>query len=184
MNHSRFTHLCRRTVLLIILVSLPSTLSVTAQEGEVGPESTSPIALPDTMRTIREAAEPTEKAAGPSAPDGSTLPSGTVDPPMIAKTFFATAYCLKGQTAAGVPARLGVIAADPNILPLGSVVRIYAGIYSGIYSVLDTGGAIRGQRIDLFFPTRAEAMRFGSRRIKVEILRRGWDPVPTPGNGD
>jgi 3D (Asp-Asp-Asp) domain-containing protein len=174
---SRFTHLCNRVLLLGILVSFPCTLPATAQEGEVGFKATSPIASPDTIRNIRNAAASSEETAEPTDPAERTLPPGAIEPQVIAKTFLATAYCLKGQTASGVPVRRGIIAADPKILPLGSVVRLHAGSYSGIYTVMDTGGSIRGQRIDIFLPTRAEAFRFGTRRIKVEVLRHGWEPV-------
>jgi len=176
-EYSRFTHLCKRAVLLSILVSFPSTLPVIAQEGVAGFTTTSPIPTPDPNPTISAAVDTAETAESVVPADG-VLPKGAVEPKLIAKTFLATAYCIKGQTATGIPARRGIIAADTKVLPLGSVVRIEAGPYSGVYTVMDTGGAIRGQRIDLFLPTRAEAVRFGSRRIKVEILRRGWDPDP------
>lgn len=176
-EYSRFTHLCKRAVLLSILVSFPSTLPVVAQEGVAGISPIPPIASTDPNSTISAAVE-TAETADSVVPADAVLPKDVVKPKLIAKTFLATAYCLKGQTASGVPVRRGIIAADPKVLPLGSVVRIDAGSYSGIYTVMDTGGAIRGQRIDMFLPTRAEAIRFGSRRIKVEILRRGWDPDP------
>ncbi len=92
------------------------------------------------------------------------------------KSFLATAYCLKGQTASGVLVRRGIIAADPKVLPLGSVVRLRAGKYSGIYTVMDTGSKIVGRRIDIYMPTRAEAMNFGSRSVTVEVIRHGWNP--------
>ena len=175
-EYSRFTHLCKRAVLLSILVSFPSTLPVIAQEGEAGLSSVLPIASTDPIRTIRAAAVAADSEAIPTTDEA--LPQGAVKPQLIVKTFLATAYCLKGQTASGIPVRRGIVAADPKVLPLGSVVRIDAGTYSGIYTVMDTGGDIRGQRIDIFLPTRSEAMRFGSRKIKVEILRRGWEPAP------
>ncbi len=181
-NHSRFTHLIKRAVLLSILVSLHSTLPAIAQEGDAGTHPTSPIASTDPIRSIRDAAEAAENRAVPDVPIEKAADLGAVSPQLIAKTFLATAYCLKGQTAAGIPVRRGIVAADPKILPLGSVVRIDAGQYSGIYTVLDTGGAIRGQRIDIFLPTKSEAIRFGSRRIKVQVLRHGWEPNPGAAN--
>jgi 3D (Asp-Asp-Asp) domain-containing protein len=176
-EYSRFTHLCKRAVLLSILVSIPGTLPVIAQEGNAGVESVPPIASTDPIRAISAATEAAETVE-PAAATDEALPLGAVEPQLIVKTYLATAYCLKGQTAAGVPVRRGIIAADPKVLPLGSVVRIIAGQYSGIYTVMDTGGAIRGQRVDIFLPSRSEAMRFGSRKIKVEVLRRGWEPAP------
>ena len=86
--------------------------------------------------------------------------------------FQATAYCLKGRTASGVNTRPGVIAADPRVLPLGTIVHIRAGRYTGTYTVLDTGGRIKGHTIDIFLPDYVEAKRFGRQRIKVNVLRR------------
>jgi 3D (Asp-Asp-Asp) domain-containing protein len=54
-------------------------------------------------------------------------------------SFQATAYSLRGQTASGDYVRRGVIAADPRVIPLGSVVQIVTPGYSGIYTVQDTG---------------------------------------------
>jgi 3D (Asp-Asp-Asp) domain-containing protein len=93
------------------------------------------------------------------------------------KEFVATAYCLKGRTASGVFTRPGVIAADPRVLPLGTKVHIEAGGYSGIYTVLDTGGMIKGNRIDIYIPTYTEAMLFGRRTIKVKILSKPSNPL-------
>lgn len=91
-------------------------------------------------------------------------------------TFRATAYCLKGLTKSGVPVNVGMVAADPDVLPLGSIIRLNAGDYSGIYAVLDTGKKIKGKRIDLYLPTYLEAMEFGHRKVRIEIIRFGWDP--------
>src|SRR4051812_7175541 len=85
-SDSRFTHLCKRALLLSILVSFPSTLPVIAQEGEVSLKSTSPIASPDTIRNIREAAEAADETADPRAPAGHLALPGAVDPQVIVKT--------------------------------------------------------------------------------------------------
>jgi 3D (Asp-Asp-Asp) domain-containing protein len=87
--------------------------------------------------------------------------------------FHATAYCLKGRTASGINTRPGVIAADPRVLPLGTVVHIRAGRYTGTYTVLDTGGRIKGHTIDIYLPDYVEARRFGRQRIKVKVLSQG-----------
>jgi 3D (Asp-Asp-Asp) domain-containing protein len=85
----------------------------------------------------------------------------------------ATAYTQHGLTASGIRARPGIIAADPRILPLGSLVRVtHAGPYSGNYTVADTGGRIRGRRIDLFMPSDYAARRFGRRTVVVTMLRQ------------
>ncbi|HKY04466.1 MAG TPA: 3D domain-containing protein [Blastocatellia bacterium] len=86
--------------------------------------------------------------------------------------FHATAYCLKGRTASGQYTRRGVIAADPRVLPIGTVVEIKAGRYTGTYTVLDTGGRIKGRKVDVYVPTYKEAKQFGRQRVKIKVLGR------------
>jgi 3D (Asp-Asp-Asp) domain-containing protein len=88
--------------------------------------------------------------------------------------FNATAYSLYGVTRSGVYVRRGVIAADPRVIPLGSVVQISAGKYSGVYTVLDTGKKIKGKIVDLWMPSYREAINFGRQQVKVRVLRRGY----------
>jgi len=87
--------------------------------------------------------------------------------------YVATAYSLRGRTASGRLVAKGLIAADPRHLPLGSRVRLEAGAYSGEYLVADTGGMVRGRRIDIWTPTSREAMRFGRRTVKLTVLSLG-----------
>jgi 3D (Asp-Asp-Asp) domain-containing protein len=90
-----------------------------------------------------------------------------------AHTYTATAYSLRGRTAIGTPVGRGVIAADPSVLPLGSHVWVDAGSMSGEYVVADTGGAVKGRRIDIWTPTSHEAQRFGRRAVKLTVLTLG-----------
>jgi 3D (Asp-Asp-Asp) domain-containing protein len=85
-------------------------------------------------------------------------------------SFIATAYCLKGRTASGHGVRRGIIAADPRVLRLGSRVNLGAGAYSGQYLVSDTGGKIKGKKIDIWVPNCAEARRFGRRTVSIGVL--------------
>lgn len=97
-----------------------------------------------------------------------------VEEPVVPTTHYvATAYSLRGRTATGAPVSKGIIAADPRVLPLGSRVRIEAGAYSGEYLVADTGGMVRGKRIDIWTPSSREAMRFGRRTVKLTVLALG-----------
>ncbi|MBA2340632.1 MAG: 3D domain-containing protein [Pyrinomonadaceae bacterium] len=89
------------------------------------------------------------------------------------QSFVATAYSLRGRMASGIHVYKGAIAADRRVLPLGTRVRIDAGNYSGEYTVHDTGGAIRGRKIDVWVPSTSEAMRFGRRKIKLTVLQYG-----------
>ncbi len=88
-------------------------------------------------------------------------------------TFTATAYSLRGRTASGRNVARGIIAADRRVLPIGTRVRIDAGHYSGEYLVADTGGAVRGRKIDIWVPSTSEAMRFGRRPVKLTVLSYG-----------
>ncbi|MBK6588691.1 MAG: 3D domain-containing protein [Acidobacteria bacterium] len=81
--------------------------------------------------------------------------------------FSATAYCLSGKTALGHGVRRGIIAADPRVLKLGSKITIDAGPWSGTYLVSDTGGAIKGKKLDIWVPNCSEARKFGRRSVQV-----------------
>lgn len=72
-----------------------------------------------------------------------------------------------GITASGMKARYGVVAVDPRVIPLGTKLYIegYGNAVAG-----DTGGAIKGNRIDLFYNSRSAALNFGRRQVKVTIL--------------
>jgi 3D (Asp-Asp-Asp) domain-containing protein len=90
--------------------------------------------------------------------------------------FIATAYSVEGTGASGKWSHPGTVAADRNILPLNSRIRVYgAGRYSGEYTVEDTGARMDGHHIDLYMPSRAEAKKFGRQRVKVVILKYGDD---------
>jgi 3D (Asp-Asp-Asp) domain-containing protein len=96
-----------------------------------------------------------------------------VKPLVPATSYLATAYSLRGRTASGRMVSRGLIAADPRVLPLGSRVRLEVPGYHGEYLVADTGGMIRGKRIDIWTPSSREAMRFGRRTVKLTVLSYG-----------
>lgn len=81
----------------------------------------------------------------------------------------ATAYSASTgkHTATGYPVRYGVVAVDPAVIPLGT--RLYIEGY-GYATALDVGSSIKGNRIDLFFPSKADCQRWGRRMVKVYIL--------------
>jgi len=94
------------------------------------------------------------------------------------RQFEATAYCDYGITFSGVLVQRGIVAADPRILPIGSVIEVSAGDYSGIYMVMDTGGKVKGEIIDIYMPDYDEAIEFGRQPVVVRVLRHGWLPEP------
>ena len=92
--------------------------------------------------------------------------------------FQATAYCKGETTKSGVGVRTGIAAADPAILPVGSVVRLETPNprYSGVWTVMDTGPAVRGRLVDLYLWSCKEALQFGRRPVRLTVLRLGWSP--------
>ena len=96
--------------------------------------------------------------------------------PTYTETYTLTAYCpcekccgkTDGITASGIKAVEGVtIAADTSVLPLGTQVVID----DNIYTVQDRGGAIKGNRIDVYFDTHEKALEFGRQTKEITILK-------------
>jgi 3D (Asp-Asp-Asp) domain-containing protein len=92
--------------------------------------------------------------------------------------FTATAYCKGETTASGVVVRTGIAAADPAMLPVGTVVRVDMpnSRYSGIWTIMDTGPAVQGRVIDLYLWSCHDALAFGRRPVRLTVLRLGWNP--------
>ena len=84
-----------------------------------------------------------------------------------------TAYCLKGLTRRDRYVRQGIVASDPKIFPLARYLEIYVGrTYFGRFLIDDTGGKIKGNRLDIWTPTCAEARRFGRQRGTAVLVPR------------
>jgi 3D (Asp-Asp-Asp) domain-containing protein len=82
----------------------------------------------------------------------------------------STAYTFTGNnTATGISPRVGIVAVDPRFIPLGT--KLYIEGY-GYAVAADTGGAIKGKRIDVFLNSIKECVAWGRRRVKVYILPR------------
>lgn len=107
-----------------------------------------------------------------------TLPDGTTHTYANVLTVKATAYHRLEEggliTATGTTTQYGTIAVDPSVIPLGSRVFVVAEDGTswsyGPGLAEDTGGLIKGNRIDLFFLTGTEATNFGVRTAKIYIL--------------
>lgn len=127
----------------------------------------------------RRSAEITSTAAAQSTAatptGGATVntPSQDVPPPPASSTqgtrklvVDAVAYHLPGKTASGLPVGVGVIAVDPNVIPLGT--RVFVPGY-GPAVAADVGTAIKGNIIDLWMPSTAEALAWGRRTVTITI---------------
>jgi 3D (Asp-Asp-Asp) domain-containing protein len=98
--------------------------------------------------------------------------------------FSATAYCKGTTTKSGVKVRSGIVAADPALLPVGSVILVASDLsqYNGVYTVMDTGPKVKGRILDIYIWSCFEALDFGRRDVQVTVVRMGWDPrASTPG---
>ena len=105
---------------------------------------------------------------GPSpapAPAPVAAPSALAGPGRQ-MTVEATGYALPGTTATGIPVGWGVVAVDPSVIPLGTRMTI-PGYGEGVAA--DTGGAVKGAIIDLWFPSRAQALAWGRRTVTITL---------------
>jgi 3D (Asp-Asp-Asp) domain-containing protein len=127
--------------------------SVTAQRDSNGQRISSLEA------SARSLAAVTSTPTSVSPTGGTTSGTGLL-------TVVATGYSLPGHTASGIPVGPGVVAVDPSVIPLGTRLSI-PGYGMGVAA--DTGGAISGARIDLWFSSEAEALAWGSRTVTVSV---------------
>jgi 3D (Asp-Asp-Asp) domain-containing protein len=104
-----------------------------------------------------------------------TAPAATVAVPVELRstqalgrtvTVVSTGYCLSGRAATGIPVGWGVAAVDPRVIPLGTHLRIPG---YGEAVAADTGGSIVGGRIDLWFPSCAQAGGWGSQSVTIAL---------------
>jgi 3D (Asp-Asp-Asp) domain-containing protein len=98
--------------------------------------------------------------------------------PGVRLRFTATAYCKGTTTASGVNVRTGIAAADPDLLPVGSVVQVdrLGEKYNGVYTVMDTGPRVHGRHLDIYIWSCNEALQLGRRQMLITVLRMGWNP--------
>ena len=140
-----------------------TTRAITENTPKTTPADESTAAKSESKTPVMTAA-PISTGASASGSDSSPMPA------TAGVAYTATAYSLSGRTASGLRVSKGLIAADPRVLPLGTRVRLEAGAWSGEYLVADTGGAVRGKRIDIWTSTSREAFRFGRRLVRVTVL--------------
>ena len=100
-----------------------------------------------------------------SAPAPAPAPTG---PPAAGTrmTVSSTGYCLRGRTSTGIPTGWGVVAVDPAVIPLGTRMTI-PGYGEGVAA--DTGSAVRGAMIDVWFPKCSQALEWGRKVVTITI---------------
>ncbi|PFN79161.1 peptidoglycan-binding protein [Bacillus sp. AFS076308] len=111
------------------------------------------------------------KESVPAVPAASTNNTSSKEITVKATAYTASCEGCSGTTATGIDLKANpnakVIAVDPSVIPLGSKVHVegYGEAVAG-----DTGGAIKGNRIDIFIPSEHDAINFGVKQVKVTIL--------------
>lgn len=128
-------------------------------DAEIGSLESRAQSIEAQARRVAVAQTARPEAVVPAAPAPGPTGAGTL-------TVTATAYTLQGQTATGAPVGYGVVAVDPSVIPLGTRMTI-PGYGEGVAA--DTGGAIQGATIDLWFPTSAEAAAWGRRTVTITL---------------
>jgi peptidoglycan DL-endopeptidase CwlO len=110
----------------------------------------------------------TQQAAESGERSEGLTPAVPPPPPPGGKrlTVSSTGYCLRGTTATGIPVAWGVIAVDPAVIPLGT--RMFVPGY-GEGVAADTGSAVRGAMIDLWFPSCPQALDWGWRTVTITL---------------
>jgi 3D (Asp-Asp-Asp) domain-containing protein len=99
---------------------------------------------------------------------GVMPPSGADAPPSYRLRVDTVGYSIPGKTTIGIPVRKGVVAVDPNVIPLRT--RLHVPGY-GKAVAADVGTAVKGRIIDLWFPTRARARKWGRRTVVITVYR-------------
>lgn len=120
--------------------------------------------LDSHARRVVEKAQQVQASAQNSSDATSAAPSVAQGTKTL--TVTATGYSLSGHTATGLPAGPGIVAVDPSVIPLGTRLTI-PGYGEGIAA--DTGGAVQGLTIDLWFPTLADALGWGRRTVTITL---------------
>lgn len=142
---------------------------------EVAAEAVSQVVAVGTGKNVRKY----QNTAMPVIGNGTiTLATGEVLTYTSAQTFKATAYTHTDAgcdmiTATGTTVRVGTVAVDPRVIPYGTQMFIITNDGQYIYGIAtaeDCGGGIKGNRLDLYFPSYSECVQFGVRNCTVYFI--------------
>lgn len=122
----------------------------------------------ELLESKSEAAQPAIIAISRSGFGTSRSSFGRGQVMSLSATGYEAMVTGTGRTRLGYRAGYGHVAVDPRVIKLGSIVYVEG---YGIAIASDTGGAIKGHRIDLCYATRGQAMAFGRKRVRVHVLR-------------
>ncbi|WP_375200504.1 LysM peptidoglycan-binding domain-containing protein [Lysinibacillus sp. RS11] len=153
----------------------PSTSNTAAKDHTpeaIAPATSNTVAKGHTPEATAPATSNTAaKGHTPEATAPATSNTAAKEITVEASAYTASCEGCSGITATGINLKTNpnakVISVDPTVIPLGSKVYVegYGEAIAG-----DTGGAIKGNRIDVFFPSQQDAINFGVKKLKVTIL--------------
>lgn len=163
--------LCALVVLMMMTILAPAAADAQRRPRLLGRPAAPPV---DTI-TVADGTVAVAEVDPEAAPAPETADRRDAFPVQRRLEMRSTAYCLRGTMRTGVRVRDGMAAGDPSVLPLGSVVRVSHpdGRLIGIFVIMDTGGAIHGNKIDLWFDSCREASDWGMRSVIAEVLDIG-----------
>lgn len=120
------------------------------------------------ISSLQEQALSVETRARQLTAVASAQPTSKIEPGLGGRTLTVTAtgYAIRGRTATGAPTGWGIVAVDPSMIPLGTRMTI-PGYGSGVAA--DTGSAVQGATIDLWFPSLAQARAWGRRTVTITL---------------
>jgi 3D (Asp-Asp-Asp) domain-containing protein len=130
----------------------------TAQIGRLEAQASAAQARAEAL-TVHVASSSSLSLAPAPVLSSTSAPGGML-------TVTATGYALSGRTATGVPVGWGVAAVDPSVIPLGTHISVPG---YGEAVAADVGGSIVGDRVDLWFPTVAQAHTWGLRTVTIAL---------------
>ncbi|MEH7481183.1 3D domain-containing protein, partial [Neobacillus drentensis] len=155
---------------LLIYEGLNTTTTKVVTEKPMNPVTQAPRESAPAVEAVKPAAQAPKESA-PAVEAASTSNSSSKEITVKATAYTASCEGCSGTTATGINLKANpnakVIAVDPAVIPLGSKVYVegYGEAIAG-----DTGGAIKGNRIDVFIPSEQDAINFGVKQLNVEIL--------------
>ena len=123
-------------------------------------------------RSAQVSSSPAPTPVSAPAPEAASPPPAPVLQPDVVTsgtrtlTVEATGYALTGRTASGLRTGWGIVAVDPSVIPLGTRMTVPG---YGEAVAADTGSAVNGLEIDLWFPTTADALAWGRRTVTITL---------------
>ena len=174
-----------RNILIIIFIAIIVILitnTTTTKEAEISNPITTEesqvdetVAQEEPQKQVETPQTPTQPSETVPIPESKSEPVQTTDGYINLGSFKISAYChcskccgkSNGITATGTEVTANrTIAVDPNVIPLGSKVIIDG----HTYVAEDTGGAIKGNKIDMYFATHQEALNWGIQYREVSLI--------------